>query len=107
MGNEVIIAAKQGKKSAVIQVLQHFESEITYQAWRHLNNHHDPFYDDFVQEGRIAVLEAIRKTDLDRGGFSSFVKINIRNAMVEFRYKTTGIPYHHVCLLYTSDAADE
>jgi len=99
MGNEVIIAAKQGKKSAVIQVLQHFESEITYQAWRHLNNHHDPFYDDFVQEGRIAVLEAIRKTDLDRGGFSSFVKINIRNAMVEFRYKTTGIPYHHVAYL--------
>lgn len=99
MSEELIIAAKKGNETAINQILQHYESEITYQAWRHLHNHKDPFFDDFVQEGRIAVLEAINKTDLKRGGFPSFVKINVRNAMVEFRQKTNGIPYHHIAYL--------
>lgn len=74
--------AKRGDESAIERIAALANDLLAEIAWNHLGN--DSELDDRLQEGRIALMKAIDKFDLDRGKkFGAFLRSVASTAMVD------------------------
>ena len=95
MTRATLIKARRGNEAAINQVLNYFNGSIFHQARRQVEPG-TPFWDDYMQEGRLALLKALQNADLEREeGFYNYSANVIRSQMLKFSDQTKEIPWHH------------
>ena len=88
MTNEELAAAvKAGREDLITELWEQCVNYIRYQAsrwalaWK--GKRHDFDYDDFVQAGYFALLQAVEKWEPGRGGFIGFLDLCLKTAFSE------------------------
>ena len=88
MTNEELAAAvKAGREDLITELWEQCVNYIRLQAsrwalaWK--GKRHDFDFDDFVQAGYFALLQAVEKYEPDRGGFIGFLDLCLKTAFAE------------------------
>lgn len=88
MTNEELAAAvKAGREDLITELWEQCVNYIRFQAsrwalaWK--GKRHDFDYDDFVQAGYFALLQAVEKWEPGRGGFIGFLDLCLKTAFAE------------------------
>jgi len=95
MTKEVLIRAQKGDESAINKVLKYYNGSVHHQARRQVEPG-STYFDDYMQVGRMALLEALHSVDLSRkDGFYNFSAAVMRSHMLKFSDETKLVPWHH------------
>lgn len=95
LSQDILIQAQQGNEAAITKVLKKYNGIVFHQARRQVEPG-STFFDDYMQEGRLAILSALHEADLSRkDGFYNFASNVTRSHMLKFGDQTTEIPWHH------------
>lgn len=81
-------AARSGNEEALNKIIQHYEPEVRMIACRYFLPRAD--YDDLIQEGRIAIYQAIISYDENSGiPFLHFLRVVIKRKLIDILRKYT------------------
>lgn len=95
MTRATLIQAREGDRLAMNRVIKYFNGSVYHQARRQVEPG-STFFDDYLQEGRIALLTALHDADLDRiNGFYTYAANVMRSHMLKFSDQTQEVPWHH------------